>query len=106
MKEFDRLVEISPDIPTSVIKDFRSQYKHSDDLIKPEIADKILSSKVYEIKEKAIDYISPIIEVPSEIELIKKEFIDKFSGKHKRHPTEQEIQDYMELRTITTDSTI
>ena len=55
LKEFDRLVEISPDIPTSVIKQFKSEYKNVNDLVKPEIADKIISSKVYDLKDDSLD---------------------------------------------------
>jgi hypothetical protein len=106
MKEFDRLVEISPDIPTSAIEEFRTQYKNINDLIKPEIADKILSSKIYQIKQQAVKIIEQVTEKPDPIQIAQNEFVNKFSLKYKRHPTEQEINDYMELRSITTDTSV
>ena len=106
LKEFDRLVEISPDIPTSVIREFKLQYKGVFDLIKPDIADKIPPSKIYEIKEKPLENICVVEEKPSELEVSKNEFINKFSTKYKRTPTEQEINDYLELRSLTNGSSV
>ena len=106
LKEFDRLVEISPDIPTSVINEFKLQYKGVYDLIKPDIADKIPPSKIYEIKEKSLENILVVEEKPSEIEISKNDFINKFSIKYKRNPTDQEIQDYIELKSRTTGSSV
>jgi len=107
MKEFDRLVELSPDIPTSVINEFKSQYKHTSDLIKPDIADKIISSKVYEIKEKQMELVETVVEeIPDPIEIAKKDFIEKFESKYKRHPTLYEINDYLELKSFSNASTV
>jgi len=106
MKEYDRLVELSPDIPNIIITEFRNTYKNNIDLIKPEITGQILSSKIF---EKAlitnIDVISINdneinLQEDSNAQLIK-EFIDNFKKKYSRMPTNDEINDYIELTTIT-----
>lgn len=101
MKEYDRLVEISPDIPTEVIKEFQLLYKNSIDLIKPEITGFLLPSKIYtpkvELGEHNLD--NPSIEISEEM-ILKKDYIDKFKEKYSRPPTNDEIQEYLELRNI------
>ena len=101
MKEYDRLVELSPDIPTQIIEEFRNTYKNSIDLIKPEITGTIISSKIYEkLQTKTIENV--IIE-EDEIDnenVIKNNFIDKFKQKYLRMPTNDEINDYMELNKM------
>ena len=99
LKEFDRLVELSPDIPSAVIKDFRYEYKTVDDLVKPEIADKILSSKVYLTED---EYSQPPVQIMQEEpeQVAKDDFINKFVCKYGRRPTEKEVDEYMDLRSI------
>ena len=102
MKEFDRLVEISPDIPTSVIEQFKSIYKDTIDLIKPEITGHIISSRIYEIEEKPETIVILEQDEPDE-ELSKRNtFIEKFKSKYNRNPTSDEINEYMELTTLST----
>ena len=98
MKEYDRLVELSPDIPTKVITEFRSVYKNSIDLIKPEITGQIISSKIYE-KTFIPDNESITIYSTKEDETsqIKHDFTDKFKQKYGRMPTIDEINDFVEL---------
>jgi hypothetical protein len=101
MKEYDRLVELSPDIPNKVIDEFKNTYKNSIDLIKPEITGHIVSSKIYEKSENK-DIENIIIE-EDEIDnenVIKNTFIDKFKQKYLRTPTNDEINDYMELNKM------
>ena len=101
-REYDRLVEISPDIPTDIINEFKELYKDSLDLIKPEIAGYIVSSRVYEKKISHTiidDGLSDIITVDKEMEL-KNEFINKFKEKYNRNPNSDEINEYLELRTF------
>ena len=102
IKEFDRLIEISPDIPTAVIIEFRKQYKNIHDLIKPDNVDKIIPSKIYKVKEKIINDV--IEEIIDPIEILKKDFINAFENKYKRQPTVHEIEEYIELKSITTSS--
>jgi hypothetical protein len=101
MKEYDRLVELSPDVPNNIINEFKNTYRNTVDLIKPEIAGYIISSKVYEKKTNLID--ASIIKIDNLLndENIKKnEFIDVFKNKYGRIPTYDEINDYIELSNI------
>jgi hypothetical protein len=101
MKEYDRLVELSPDIPSSVIKEFKNTYKNAVDLIKPEIAGYIISSKVYEKKETPFN--ESTIKISQSVNnenVMKAEFIEQFKEKYGRIPTNDEISDYIELSAI------
>lgn len=101
MKEYDRLVELSPDIPNNVIKEFKNTYRNAVDLIKPEIAGYIMSSKVYEKKHNIFDEtIIKIDRIENEEAIKKNEFIEIFKNKYGRIPTNDEINDYIELSNI------
>lgn len=103
MKEYDRLVEMSPDIPNEVIVEFKHTYKNAIDLIKPEIAGYIISSKVYEDTKIIIDDTQINIKDENNDEaLLKNEYINKFKEKYGRMPTNDEICDYIELNSIST----
>ena len=103
MKEYDRLVEISPQIPPVIIKEFQTLYKDSIDLIKPEITGFIIASKVYEPKKELSNFNldRPEIELNDET-ILKNEYIEKFREKYSRLPTTEEISEYIELRNIST----
>jgi hypothetical protein len=104
VREYDRLVEISPDIPNDIINEFKDLYQDSLDLIKPEIAGYIVSSKVYEKKishNHIEDGLFDIVTIDKEMEL-KNEFINKFKEKYNRNPNLDEINEYLELRTFST----
>ena len=101
MKEYDRLVELSPDIPSAVIDEFKNIYKNSIDLIKPEITGYIMSSKIYEPKLKQLEESIIIKQTNLDKETaMKAEFIEKFKEKYGRMPTTDEINDYIELNQI------
>jgi hypothetical protein len=103
MKEYDRLVEISPDIPTSVIVEFRTLYKDSIDLIKPESTGHIISSKIYEFRQKdteVIVFAKKDEDDADEESKIKNKFVDIFMSKYGRSPSAEEIFDFLELRNI------
>ena len=108
LKEFDRLTEISPDIPTKIINEFKSIYKNTEGLQKPIIVDKIKSMKVYEIKEPEVVIQDTVVEIiePTEEEKAKTNFIEQYKNKFNRKPTVQEIQEFIELRTISDSSSI
>ena len=101
MKEYDRLVEISPDIPNVVIKEFQTLYKNNLDLIKPEITGFLIPSKIYEIQKELGDHDleEPNLELNEEMQL-KKEYVDKFKEKYSRPPTNEEINEFIELKNI------
>ena len=95
------LNEISPDIPTKVIKEFQQLYKNSIDLIKPEITGFLIPSKIYSPKLELNDHNleQPDIELNEEL-VIKRDFIDKFKQKYSRAPTNEEIIEHLELKNI------
>jgi hypothetical protein len=103
MTEYDRLVELSPDIPTSVLNEFKSVYRNTIDLIKPEIAGYIISSKVYEKKQEQFDETIIKIGVADNSEnILKAEFIEKFKQKYSRIPTSDEVNDFIDLNQFST----
>jgi len=107
MKEYDRLVELSPDIPTRVINEFKNIYKNSIDLIKPEITGQIISSKIYEktlIPEN--ESITIYSTKDDELTIMKNNFTEKFKQKYGRVPTQDEINDFLELNNSQLESVI
>lgn len=100
IKEYDRLVELSPDIPTFIITEFKGLYKDSLDLIKPEITGFIMSSKIYEKKvEENLN--KDFYKLSEDDEVIKKNiFIEEFKKKYSRMPTNDEIVDHIELSNV------
>lgn len=49
-EEFDRLMETSPNIPDEIISEFKNKFKDSleyEDIIKPEICDKLISTETF-----------------------------------------------------------
>jgi hypothetical protein len=49
-EEFDRLMETSPNIPDEIINEFKTKFKDSiefDEIIKPEICDKLTSTEAF-----------------------------------------------------------
>jgi hypothetical protein len=104
MKEYDRLVEISPDIPNEIIRHFKVLYKDSIDLIKPESTGHIISSRVYEAKAKPVENILFVNDKENDLEdeetNIKNKYIETFREKYNRNPSTDEITEYLELRNI------
>ena len=63
-EEFDRLLEIYPDIPKKVIDEFNLKFKHKKGISKPEICDVIEATTVYKMsKTDRIDMIKMINEI-------------------------------------------
>lgn len=50
-EEYDRLVEISPPIPKTVLSEFQAKFSAIEDLIKPEVCDELTPTTVFEISE-------------------------------------------------------
>ena len=101
VKEYDRLVEISPDIPTVVIKEFQLLYRNSIDLVKPEITGFLIPSKIYSPKVELNDHNLDQPDIIMNEELIaKRDFIDKFKNKYGRAPTNEEVSEHLELKNI------
>ena len=51
-EEFDRLVEISPPIPKSVLDEFQRKFSSIENLVKPEICDGLAPTTVFEISDE------------------------------------------------------
>ncbi len=63
-EEFDRLLEIYPDIPKRVVDEFNLKFKNKKDISKPEICDVIEATTVYKMsKADRIDMIKMINEI-------------------------------------------
>ncbi len=69
-EEFDRLLEIYPDIPKKVIDEFKAQFKDDTEIAKPEICDIIEPTMIYPMSsEERNDMIKLILEGPSKSEI-------------------------------------
>lgn len=86
-KEYDRLIENSPDIPTIVIKMFRRKFKKIKNLIIPDIADNI---RTYNNINQEIKPISPL-------NLHKNKYYEEFKNKYDRSPTDDEVNEHIEM---------
>ena len=99
-EEFERLLEVYPDIPKNIIKQFNTQFKGHNDISKPEICDVIEPTLIYNIsKEERDEMIGKMIRMSidniSEVDVEKSEKINKFKQTfykiNNRLPTEDEI---------------
>lgn len=100
-EEFDRLLEISPPVPDKVISSFKSHFKNTNGLTKPEICDVIMPTSIYEITEDERDelkrmFISTeptetVVEVTEDKKLTK--FKNTFFQLNNRYPTDEEINE-------------
>ena len=60
-EEFDRLLEIYPNIPKKVIEEFKSKFNKNTEISKPEICDVIEATTIYQMtKEERIEMIKKI----------------------------------------------
>jgi hypothetical protein len=86
--EYDRMIEISPDILPKILKQFNSNFKKNTDLVKPEICSKLDTTEIYEMndedRQKMINSINNI--------KTNKKFVDTFFRLNGRNPSETEIQ--------------
>ena len=100
-EEFERLLEVYPDIPKNVIHQFNIQFKEHNDISKPEICDVIEPTLIYNItKEEREDMIDKMTRISidtnlDEIDSEKNEKINKFKQTfykiNNRLPTDEEI---------------
>jgi len=86
--EYDRLKEVSPDILPKILKSFNKKFKKNKELVKPEIGNKLDSTKVYEMdceeRQKMIDNINNV--KPN------KKFTNTFFNLTGRNPSDEEIE--------------
>jgi hypothetical protein len=88
-EEYDRLIEISPIVPTYVIKEFNSKYGNVDNFTKPEICAKTFGTEVYQMTEtERLTMIEELLEDKSkrekeaEIERLREQLEDSKRANH------------------------
>ena len=60
--EYDRLIEQSPDVPKDTINKFKRRFGHINDLVKPDVCDNIMHTKV--LPPDPEPYVEPIFHTP------------------------------------------
>jgi hypothetical protein len=55
-EEYERLLEISPEILKKIIKLFKSKFKKNDLILKPDIVNKLKGTKIYTMSEEEREY--------------------------------------------------
>lgn len=97
-KEYDRLVESSPEISDETISKFLNNFKNSP-ITKPEICNEIKPTEIFKRKEVQTPQI--IIQQPTVVEdPIKKrndDLVARFVANNGRPPSDEELQDMLEL---------
>jgi len=91
-EEYDRLIEVSPDILPKVLTKFNNQFKKNSELVKPEIGNKLHTTKIYEMddkdRQKMIDTINNV--------KTNKKFVNTFFNLNGRTPSEDELNSVTE----------
>ena len=87
-EEYDRLLEISPNISKNILKLFNTTFKKNEDLSKPEICSKLKSTRTYQMtpeeRQKMIDGLNK--KKPKN-----KKMVDTFFQINGREPMEEEL---------------
>ena len=111
-EEFDRLMETSPNIPDEMIAEFKNKFKNSieyEDIIKPEICDKLVSTESFRNQWASQDNLLKKKNLKSQkdskIKQIVSTFKQEFMEIRGRHPIDSEIidnlKDKIDVKTIT-----
>ena len=91
-EEFDRLLEIYPNIPKKVVAEFTDQFKNNTGLSKPEICDVIEPTTIYQMsKEERAEMIKFITENPESEEDTEKNEIEDHIGEENEEPVNAEV---------------
>ena len=97
--EYERMIEISPDILPKVLKNFNNVFKKNTELVKPEICSKLDTTQIFDItdedRQKMINSINNV--------KTNKKFVDTFFRLNGRNPSETEIQSVQESTNINMD---
>jgi hypothetical protein len=86
--EYERMIEISPDILPKVLTNFNSAFKKNIDLVKPEICSKLDTTQIFDMTD---DDRQQMINSINNVKTNKK-FVDTFFRLNGRNPSETEIQ--------------
>ncbi len=87
-EEYDRLIEISPDILKSIVKKFNTNFKKNKDLSKPEISNKLDQTQVFQMTKEERD---EMVRNMNNIKPPSKKMVNTFFNITGRDPTEDEI---------------
>jgi hypothetical protein len=110
-EEFDRLMETSPNIPDEIIFEFKNKFKDSveyDDIIKPEICDKLISTETFRNQWASQDNLIKKKNLKSQKDAKMKQIVSafktEFSKMQGREPVRTEIidnlKDKIDVKTI------
>ena len=108
-EEFDRLVEISPPIPKTVLDDFRRKFSSIEGLVKPEVCDELIPTAVFDISDEERATIIRNLQATNvqEAQKVKQkavkekentmvqEYRDTFFSVNRRYPNEFEMRKYV-----------
>jgi len=98
--EYDRLVEVSPNIDKKILANFNYKFKKNTDLIKPEICNTNGSTEVYKMtNEERRLMIDNLNKKPSD-----KKLVNTFFSLNGRNPSRGEIETMMESTNININS--
>ena len=111
-EEFDRLMETSPNIPDEIISEFKKKFKDSvefEDIIKPEICDKLTSTETFRNQWSSQENLTKKKNLKAQRDTKMKQivtnFISEFQTVQGRDPISSEIidnlKDKIEMKTLT-----
>jgi hypothetical protein len=111
-EEFDRMMETSPNIPDEIIAEFKTKFKDSlefEDIIKPEICDKLTSTETFRNQWSSQDSLTKKKNLKAQRDTKMKQivttFITEFQTVQGREPISSEIidnlKDKIEMKTLT-----
>ncbi len=111
-EEFDRMMETSPNIPDEIISEFKTKFKDSlefEDIIKPEICDKLTSTETFRNQWSSQDSLTKKKNLKAQRDTKMKQivttFISEFQTVQGREPISSEIidnlKDKIEIKTLT-----
>jgi hypothetical protein len=111
-EEFDRMMETSPNIPDEIISEFKTKFKDSlefEDIIKPEICDKLTSTETFRNQWSSQDSLTKKKNLKAQRDTKMKQivttFISEFQTVQGREPISSEIidnlKDKIEMKTLT-----
>lgn len=111
--EYDRLVELSPFIPLSIINEFNSKFKRKIDLTKPEICDELNTTDVFKLdqterlklitnkRKESLPKVDPVLAkrrqtIKHKMDEKTEQFRKTFFALNSRYPTKAEIDKSMQ----------
>jgi len=97
--EYDRLIEVSPDILPKVLTKFNNQFKKNIELVKPEIGNKLETTKIYQMNDEDRQQ---MINTLNNVKHNKK-FVNTFFNLNGRTPSENEINSVNESTHLNMD---